>query len=587
MRILPDENIYDKIIDIAKRRGFFWPSYEIYGGQAGFYDIGPYGTVLKRKIIELWRELFIKGNQDTVVEVETPIIGPSIVYEASGHVENFTDPIVRCNSCGRIFRADHLIEEKLNMDAEGIGINELNNIIKEKGLRCPVCNGELGEVKTFNLLFKTQIGPYEGNVGYIRPELAQGIFVAFKRIHESLRNKLPIGIAQVGKVGRNEISPRQGMIRLRDFTIMEMEYFFNPNKNECPNVEKYYNETLNILPYTYKENKKGFITVTVKEAIERNFVINPCMAYWMVIGKLLLLKIGVPETNMYFLEKGPKERAHYSSQTFDHMVKTSRWGWIEVAGYAYRGDYDLSRHKKYSNADIEVFEAYEEPVVMKVKKVLLDKAYAGKNFKSKAFEFMKKVEELDPDYVIREINEKGKINIDGIDVPKEALIIIEKEEKVAGRKFIPHVIEPSFGTDRLLYVLLEYAYREVDGRIVLSFPRYLSPVDAVVLPLIEDDEKLINKSKQLYSYLASEGFNVLYDDNGSIGKRYARADEIGIPVAFTIDYQTLEDNTVTMRDRDTWKQVRVSISETANVLKKFIYNSADLRELGKEVETKG
>ncbi|AFZ70837.1 glycyl-tRNA synthetase, dimeric type [Caldisphaera lagunensis DSM 15908] len=584
---MPDENIYDKIIDIAKRRGFFWPSYEIYGGQAGFYDIGPYGTVLKRKIIELWRELFIKGNQDTVVEVETPIIGPSIVYEASGHVENFTDPIVRCNSCGRIFRADHLIEEKLNMDAEGIGINELNNIIKEKGLRCPVCNGELGEVKTFNLLFKTQIGPYEGNVGYIRPELAQGIFVAFKRIHESLRNKLPIGIAQVGKVGRNEISPRQGMIRLRDFTIMEMEYFFNPNKNECPNVEKYYNETLNILPYTYKENKKGFITVTVKEAIERNFVINPCMAYWMVIGKLLLLKIGVPETNMYFLEKGPKERAHYSSQTFDHMVKTSRWGWIEVAGYAYRGDYDLSRHKKYSNADIEVFEAYEEPVVMKVKKVLLDKAYAGKNFKSKAFEFMKKVEELDPDYVIREINEKGKINIDGIDVPKEALIIIEKEEKVAGRKFIPHVIEPSFGTDRLLYVLLEYAYREVDGRIVLSFPRYLSPVDAVVLPLIEDDEKLINKSKQLYSYLASEGFNVLYDDNGSIGKRYARADEIGIPVAFTIDYQTLEDNTVTMRDRDTWKQVRVSISETANVLKKFIYNSADLRELGKEVETKG
>ncbi len=587
MRILPDENIYDKIIDLAKRRGFFWPSYEIYGGQAGFYDIGPYGMVLKRKLIDLWRELFIKGNQDTVVEVETPIIGPSIVYEASGHVENFTDPIVRCNSCGRIFRADHLIEEKLNIDVEGFSLSELNNIIKEKGLRCPVCNGELGEVKTFNLLFKTQIGPYEGNIGYIRPELAQGIFVAFKRIHESLRNKLPLGIAQVGKVGRNEISPRQGMIRLRDFTIMEMEYFFNPDKKDCPNIEKYYNETLNILPYSYKENKKDFITVTVKEAIERNFVINPCMAYWMVIGKLLLLKLGVPETNMYFLEKGPKERAHYSSQTFDHMVKTSRWGWIEVAGYAYRGDYDLSRHKKYSNADIEVFEAYKEPVVMKVRKVLLDKAYAGRNFKSKAPEIMKSVEELDPDYVIREINEKGKININGIDIPKEALIIIEKDEKVSGRKFIPHVIEPSFGTDRLLYVLLEYAYREVDGRIVLSFPRYLSPADAVVLPLIEDDEKLINKAKEVYSYLMSEGFNVLYDDNGSIGKRYARSDEIGVPVAFTIDYQTLEDDTITMRDRDTWKQIRISISDAANALKKFIYNSADLGELGKEVETKG
>jgi glycyl-tRNA synthetase len=584
---LPEENVYDKVIDLAKRRGFFWPSYEIYGGQAGFYDIGPYGMALKKKLIDMWRELFIRNNQDSVVEVETPVIGPSIVYQASGHIENFTDPIVRCNDCGRIFRADHLVEERLNVNAEGLSASELSSLIKEKGLRCPVCNGELGEVKVFNLLFKTQIGPYEGNVGYVRPELAQGIFVAFKRIYESLRNKLPLGIAQVGKVGRNEISPRQGMIRLRDFTIMEMEYFFNPDKKECHDIEKYYNETLNILPFEYKKMNKSFVTVTVKEAIERNFVINPCMAYWMIIGKLLLLKIGVPENNMYFEEKGPKERAHYSSQTFDHMVKTSRWGWIEVAGYAYRGDYDLSRHKQFSNADLEVFEPYKEPITIKVKKVLLDKAYAGKNFKSKAYEFMKKVEELDVDQVLKEIEEKGKITIDNVDIPKEALIIIEKEEKVSGRKFIPHVIEPSFGTDRLLYVLLEYAYREVDGRVVLSFPRYLSPADAAVLPLIEGDEKLISKSKEFYSYLISEGFNVLYDDNGSIGKRYARADEIGVPVVFTIDYQTLEDDTITMRDRDSWKQVRINIRDAANSLRKFIYNSADLRELGKEVEIKG
>lgn len=377
------------------------------------------------------------------------------------------------------------------------------------------------------------------------------------------------------------------MIRLRDFTIMEMEYFFDPEKKECPNLERYYNETLNILPYSYKEKNLGFTTVTVKEAIDRGFVINPCMAYWMVIGKLLLLKIGVPETEMYFEEKGPKERAHYSSQTFDHMVKTSRWGWIEVAGYAYRGNYDLSRHKEFSNADLEVFEPFKEPKIVKVKRVLLDKVYAGKTFKSKAFEMMSKVEKLDADFVSKELEEKGKITIDNIDIPKEAIIIVEKEEKVSGRKYIPHVIEPSFGTDRLLYVALEYAYREIDGRVVLSFPRYLSPADAVVLPLIEGDDKLVKKSKEFYSYLISEGFDVLYDDNGSIGKRYARADEIGIPAAFTVDYQTLEDDTITMRDRDTWRQVRLSIKDAANSLRKFIYNSADLRELGKEVEIKG
>ncbi|MDP8003404.1 MAG: glycine--tRNA ligase, partial [Caldisphaera sp.] len=386
---------------------------------------------------------------------------------------------------------------------------------------------------------------------------------------------------------RNEISPRQGMIRLRDFTIMEMEYFFDPDKDDCPNIEKYYNETINILPYELKEKKREPITVTVKEAIDRKLVVHKCMAYWMVIGKLLVLRIGVPESNMYFEEKGPKERAHYSKQTFDHMVKTSRWGWIEVAGYAYRGDYDLSRHEKFSNIDLEVFEPYKTIQVIKKKKIMLDKAYAGKTFRAKANEIMSKIEKLDADKVLDDLNRDGKINVDGIDIPKEAIIIVEREDKVSGRKFIPHVIEPSFGTDRLLYVAMEYAYRESNGRIILSFPRYLSPAEAVVLPLIEDDDKLINKAKSVYSLLVSEGFSVIYDDNGSIGKRYARYDEIGVPADFTIDYQSLEDNTITMRDRDTWKQVRININDISSALRKFIYNSSDIKELGKEVEIEG
>jgi len=577
---LTDSNLYDKIIELAKRRGFFWPSYEIYGGLSGFYDIGPFGLNLKRKIIEAWRQMFIKNHQGFVVEVETPLVGPSIVYEASGHVENFTDPIIRCKECGRIYRADHLVEEKLGINAEGLSILELESIIKSRGLRCPVCNGELEGVRNFNLLFKTQIGPYEGNDGFIRPELAQGIFVAFKRIFESLRGKLPLGIAQVGKVGRNEISPRQGMIRLRDFTIMEMEFFFDPEKCSCEFVDKYYDKKVNILPYEMKSKGMGFITTTLKDAIKKGYIMNKCMAYWMLIGKQFLQSIGVPEDNMYFEEKGEKERAHYSKQTFDHMVKTSRWGWVEVAGYSYRSDYDLSKHETYSRTSLKVFEPFERPQVVKRKRVIINKAYIGKAFRSKAKYILERIENLDIEYIISELKNKNALIVDGMKIPKEAIKIVEKEEKVSGRKFIPHVVEPSFGVDRLLYIALEYAYKEKNGRVVLSFPRAFSPLDAVVLPLIEDDEKLTEKAKYLYSYLISEGFNVMYDDTGSIGKRYARADEIGIPAAFTIDYQTLEDDTVTIRDRDTWEQVRVKISDAPKILKKFIYNSTDIKQLG-------
>ncbi|MCE4607701.1 MAG: glycine--tRNA ligase [Caldisphaeraceae archaeon] len=579
---MADSNLYDKIIELAKRRGFFWPSYEIYGGLSGFYDIGPFGLNLKRKIIEAWRQMFIKNHQGLVVEVETPLVGPSIVYEASGHVENFTDPIIRCKECGRIYRADHLVEEKLGINAEGLSILELESIIKSKGLRCPVCNGELEDVKSFNLLFKTQIGPYEGNDGFIRPELAQGIFVAFKRIFESLRGKLPLGIAQVGKVGRNEISPRQGMIRLRDFTIMEMEFFFDSEKCSCNFADKHYGEKINILPYELKSKDMGFVTTTLGEAIKKGYIINKCMAYWMFIGKLFLQGIGVPEDNMYFEEKGEKERAHYSKQTFDHMVKTSRWGWVEVAGYSYRSDYDLSKHETYSRASLKVFEPFEKPQVVKKKRVIVDKAYIGKVFRSKAKYILERIENLDVEYVISELKNKNALLVDGMKIPKEAIKIVEKEEKVSGRKFIPHVVEPSFGVDRLLYIALEYAYKEKNGRVVLSFPRAFSPLDAVVLPLIEDDEKLAEKAKHLYSYLISEGFDIMYDDTGSIGKRYARADEIGIPAAFTIDYQTLEDDTVTIRDRDTWEQVRVKMSDVPKILKKFIYNSTDIKQLGIE-----
>jgi len=574
------EDIYDKVIDLARRRGFFWPSYEIYGGLAGFYDIGPYGFALKKKIIEAWRRFFVFQHHDYVVEIETPVIAPSMVFEASGHVESFTDPIVRCKKCGRIYRADHLVEEVLKINAEGMSPQELTAKIRENNIRCPVCGGELSDVTTFNLLFKTQIGPYEGSVGYLRPELAQGMFTSFKRTFESLRGRLPLGIAQVGRVARNEISPRQGMIRLRDFTIMEVEFFFDPKSQECPNLEKVMDRRLRLRKYEDRVAGKGPMEVTVSEAISRGLVIHPCMAYWMVLGLEFLSYLGIPRDEPFFEEKGPHEKAHYATQVFDLMVRTSRWGWVEVAGFAYRGDYDLSRHMKFSGQDLQVFEPYKEPVVVKSKKVIVDKSFLGRTFKERAPELMAALSSMDPEEVERQINSKGSVTVAGVEVPAVAVKVTETEEKVSGRKFIPHVVEPSFGTDRIFYVVLERSYREKEGRVVLSLPRHLAPVDAAVFPLAEGDERLSREALRLRDLLVSEGFTVIYDDAGSIGKRYARVDELGVPAAFTVDYRTLEDGTVTMRDRDTWEQVRLKLEEAPGALRKFIYNQADIKSLG-------
>ena len=574
-------DLFEKLVEIGKRRGFFWPSYEIYGGVAGFYDWGPLGALLKQRIVEKWRRFFVLSHQEYVVEIETPIIGPSRVYEASGHVEHFTDPIVQCTSCKRMFRADHLIEDALGVSVEGLPIGEMTRIIREKGIRCPACGGVLGEVRTFNLLFKTQIGPYEGSIGYLRPELAQGMFVAFKRVYEAMRNRIPIGIAQVGRVGRNEISPRQAMIRLREFTIMEMEYFIDPEDPEgsCPFFHRLEDERLRIL--TYEQKKAGGKPEYYKlaEAVEEGVIIHKCLGYWMAVGKKFVESIGVPEDSMYFEEKGPEERAHYSSQTFDQMVKVSRWGWVEVAGHSYRSDYDLGRHMRFSGVDLTVFKPYPKPVVVKEKRVLINKAVIGRALRSEAKKVLEALQSMSQEELMR-LAQSSEPEVAGVKVPREAFKVEEVERKITGRRFIPHVVEPSFGTDRNVYVALEYAYREKEGRVILAFPRDIAPIQAVVLPLVENDENLVREARRLYEMLVEEGFTVYYDASGSIGRRYARADEIGVPAAFTIDYQTLEDSTVTMRDRDSWKQVRLKMEEVPEALRKFIYRNARLEDLG-------
>ena len=569
------EDKHEAIMELAKRRGFFWQSYEIYGGVAGFYDLGPLGVRLKEKIISLWREFFVKKHAHIVVEIETPIIAPARVFEASGHLEHFTDPIVECLKCGRKFRADHLIEEKLGIKAEGLSIEEMTKIIREHDLRCPVCGGPLSDVKLFNLLFKTTIGPYSSNTGYLRPETAQGMFVSFKRVYEVSRKKLPLGIAQIGRVARNEISPRQGMLRLREFTIAEIEFFFDP---EEPVSDDMFHELLDQLPrrkiriLTVEAKKRGEekpFEIDIEEAIRERLILTPWLGYWMAVAQEYMHALGIDYDEMYFDEKAPEERAHYSAQTFDQLVRVSRYGWIEVSGHSYRTDYDLSRHMKYSGEDLRVFKQYKEPLVVKKKHLLWDKAWIGRTYRSRAREIFEALSRMNPEEVLKQLEEKGYLEIAGAKIPKDRIKVIEREEKITGKRFIPHVAEPSFGVERILYAVLDHAYAVKDGRVVLKLPRLVAPIDVAVFPLVKD-ENIIRVARKIWLSLMNNGFYTIYDEEDSIGRRYARVDEIGVPAAITIDYQSLEDNTVTLRDRDTWEQVRIHIDNVVDAVRDFL-----------------
>ena len=294
-----DKSKHELLVKIARNRGFYWPSNEIYGGVAGFYDFGPLGVRLKLKIMGLWRRMFIYNQDLPIVEIETPIINPRIVFKASGHEDNFTDPITECKKCGKLYRVDHLIEETLDLKVEGLSMDELWEIMKKHGIKCPIDNGELTKPKPALLLFKTEIGPYKGSSGYIRPETAQGMFVSFKHVFSALREKFPLGIAQIGKVGRNEISPRQGLIRLREFTIMEIEFFFDPDKawTEAKSfLEGLLDEKLSIISADMKvKGVEEPETSTLRDFLERKVIVNPWLGYWMAVGNKFLKQLGIPE----------------------------------------------------------------------------------------------------------------------------------------------------------------------------------------------------------------------------------------------------------------------------------------------------
>lgn len=453
-----EESRFEKIVSLCKRRGFIFQGSELYGGLAGTFDYGPYGALLKRSIENAWLNFFVHKRDDMYL-LDGSIISSEKIWEASGHLSGFHDPLIEDSVTKKTYRTDHVLEEA-GISCAGLKPEEMTALIKEKGIKSKDGN-PFSEAKNFNLLFPVKMGASSetSSTAYLRGELAQGMFTNYKNVVDSIHPKLPFGLAQVGRAFRNEIAARDFIFRSREFNLMEFEYFFDQRLNDwSTRFEEWRSEM-----YAWIEH------------------------------------IGIDKTNCREIEKEGPDLAHYSKRTID-IEYIFPFGQKELYGLAYRTDFDLSQHEKYSG----VSQAYVDDQT--------------------------------------------------------------------GEKFIPHVLEPTFGIDRTILAVLSSAYDEEtvgdETRTVLRFKPVIAPVQVAVLPLSKKDElktvalPLMKEMKKM--------FRVDYDDTQSIGKRYRRQDEIGTPYCVTIDFDTLTDNAVTVRDRDTMKQERVAIVELASYLQKQI-----------------
>ncbi|MFQ6009612.1 MAG: glycine--tRNA ligase [Candidatus Aenigmatarchaeota archaeon] len=464
---------------LAKRRGFFWLSSDLYGGFAGFYDYGPMGTALKRKLENQWRWFFL-GLHPNFFEIDPREVMAENVFKASGHVESFVDPIAKCKKCGTHHRADHIMEDFLKESFEGMTPEKLKEIIRKHKIKCPKCKGELGNISVFNMMFKVPVGPLGEAGGYLRPETAQGAYINFLQSFEVLRKKLPLGLAIVGRAFRNEISPRQLTSRMREFDQAELQIFFDPdNLDKHDDWDSVKKNKLVLKPVDKKASE-----MTCEDANKKMKIPKFYVYYMSKVQDFFLNTLNFPRKKFRFRELSKEERAFYNKIHWDiELDVEALGGFKEIGGVHYRTDHDLSGHQKVSKKKQQVF--------------------------------------------------------------------------FNGKKFIPHVLELSFGVDRMMLALLDIHYNKKKDRVFISLPFSLSPFTVAVFPLVSKNG-LPEKAMEIYNSLKGT-FDCIYDDSGSIGKRYYRQDEIGTSFCITIDHQTLEDSTVTIRLRDSTKQERVKI----------------------------
>jgi len=586
------------LTELAKRRGFFLQTAGAYGGVSGFYTFGPQGAGLKDNIEDAWRERFTvrEGN----MEIDAPTVMPEPVFEASGHLDGFDDMLVECPECGASHRADHVVEDNTDIEeAEGLGAERVEEVIAEYELVCPACGtGLAGQaVEGFNLMFRTNIGPGSSSPGYLRPETAQGIFVEFPQLAEYARNQLPFGVTQIGRAYRNEISPRKSLLRVREFTQAELELFVDPEDDAGPDLDSVADVTAPFYPIDAQEDEDGEPReLTIGEAVAEGVVADPWIAYYLGVATEWYESIGVDLSRFRYRQHLSGERAHYAADCWDAEAEVDG-DWIELAGFAYRADYDLSKHDAHSDDDFTIFKQYDEPVTVERPTVDPDMSVLGPEFGGAAGDVAAALEDLaatDPDR-FRVTGEGTTIEVtvdgDAYDVPVEAINFEVEEVTESGEHVTPHVVEPSLGIDRALYTALDHSYREdeVDGeeRTYLELPAAVAPTTVGVFPLMDRDG-LGERAREVAADLRAAGLSVAYDDSGAIGRRYRRQDEVGTPFCVTVDYATLgeaeeadgegqdaeaedgdapDPDTVTLRERDTTAQARVAIDDLSRVLR--------------------
>ncbi|ELZ10868.1 glycyl-tRNA ligase [Halovivax asiaticus JCM 14624] len=581
-----DARTSEQLVELAKRRGYFFQASGAYGGVGGFYTFGPQGAALKGNVEDAWRERFAvaEGN----MEIDAPTIMPEPVFEASGHLDTFDDMLVECPDCGESHRADHVVEDNTEYeDAEGLPIPEVEEIIAEYELVCPACGAGLADqaVETFNLMFATNIGPGDAQPGYLRPETAQGIFVEFPRLKEYARNQLPFGVTQIGRAYRNEISPRRSIIRTREFTQAELELFIDPEDDE-PDLSAVTDVDVTLYPASEQEAADGgHVETTIGDAVNDG-VLQPWIAYYLGVAREWYASLGVDMDRFRYRQHLAGERSHYASDCWDAEAEIDG-NWIEIAGFSDRGAYDLSKHDEYSEDRFTVFQQYDEPRTVERAVVDPDMSYLGPEFGGDAQAVVDALETKAERDRAAFAGESVEIEVDGetheIPVAKTGFAVEEQTE--AGEHIVPHVIEPSFGVDRLVYTVCHHAYREdeVDGeeRTYLALEPEVAPTFVGVFPLQSDDE-LETRARDIVDELRAVGLSVTYDDSGNIGRRYRRQDEIGTPYCVTVDYETVEGSdasgdgrngaggdgetlsgTVTLRERDSTAQKRVAIDDLA------------------------
>ena len=569
----------EALTELAKRRGFFFGSNGAYGGTAGFYTFGPQGAALKRNVEDAWRDRFTlqEGNR----EIEAPTVMPEPVFEASGHLDTFDDMLVECSECGSSHRADHLVEAVTDIeDAEALPGEEVEALIADNDIACPTCGASLaGEsVEDFNLMFATEIGPGDAQPGYLRPETAQGIFVEFPRLKEYARGNLPFGITQIGPAYRNEISPRGGLLRLREFTQAELEQFIDPEADEPP-IERVADVDVRLYPATEQHAEDGdYLDTTIGEAVEEGVIGSAWVGYYLGVAQEWYERIGVDLDRFRFRQHLAGERAHYAADCWDAESEVDG-DWIEIAGFAYRGDYDLSKHDAYGDDSFTVFKRYDEPKTVERATVDPDMSVLGPEFGGDAAAVAEALETLakrDPsafDGETVEVTVGDADDAETHEVDADVANFSVEETTENGEHITPHVVEPSFGVGRTVQTLLAHAYEtdEVDGeeRTFLSLAPEVAPQDAAVFPLVTNDDRLTALADEVAADLRAAGLAVAYDDSGSIGRRYRRQDEVGTPFCVTVDRDGIEGNgpeTVTVRERDSAEQVRIPVDELAETL---------------------